>query len=305
MATELFLADGGIETSLIFHQGIELPDFAAFVLLRDEAGRAALRAYFEPFLELACERGAGFVLDVPMWRASPDWGARLGYSAEQLAAANRAGIAFAMQLRDEHPMPGPVVINGVAGPRGDGYVAGTRMTVAEAAAYHAPQLQAFADAGAELASALTLTYAEEAIGFVRAGVAAGLAVVVSFTVETDGRLPSGQSLRDAIEQVDAETDGAAEYFMVNCAHPTHFADALEEAGPWRERIGGIRANASRKSHAELDEAETLDDGDPADLAERYRELRERLPGLTLVGGCCGTDRRHIAAIAAALLDDDR
>jgi S-methylmethionine-dependent homocysteine/selenocysteine methylase len=174
------------------------------------------------------------------------------------------------------------------------------MTADDAAEYHGRQLQVFAEAGADLATAVTMTYAEEAEGIVAAARDAGLPVAISFTVETDGRLPSGQALPEAIEQVDAATDAAAAYFMVNCAHPTHFRQVLEQDGAWRERIRGIRANASRMSHAELDEAEQLDDGDPAELGAEYRELRERLPRLAVVGGCCGTDHRHVAAIADAL-----
>lgn len=296
----LFLADGGLETSLIFHAGLDLPAFAAFPLLEDEAGRAALRAYFEPYLALAAEHEAGLVLDTVTWRANPDWGEQLGYDAAALDAANRAAVAFARALARDLPDWVPVVVDGVVGPRGDGYVAGELMSAADAERYHAPQLAAFAAAGADMASAVTMTYAEEAVGIARAAGAVGLPAAVSFTVETDGRLPSGQPLGEAIEQVDAATDGAAAYFMVNCAHPTHFDAVLADGGAWRERVRGIRANASRMSHAELDEAEQLDAGDPAELGEQYRALREHLPALRVVGGCCGTDARHVAAIAAAL-----
>ena len=296
-----FITDGGLETSLIFRQGIELPEFAAFTLLDDEAGRDALRAYFRPYLALARERGVGIVLDTPTWRANPDWGAQLGYDAAALAHANRAAVELVRQLGEAAHTGHPVIVAGGVGPRGDGYVAHERMTAWQAAAYHAPQLAAFADAGADVASALTLAYAEEAIGYVQAATAAGLPAVASFTVETDGRLPSGQPLRAAIEQVDEGTGGAATYFMVNCAHPTHFAPALEEPGAWRERIRGVRANASARSHEELDADETLDDGDPLELAARYAELRERLPWLAVLGGCCGTDERHVAAICDAVL----
>ncbi len=298
----LLLTDGGLETSLIFHQGLDLPCFAAFTLLDDEAGRAALRAYYAPYLALAAEHGVGFVLDTPTWRANPDWATRLGYAPDALDAANRAAVAFVRALAAETPGAAPIVISGAMGPRGDGYVAESLMTAGAAGEYHGRQLGAFADAGADMASAVTMTYAEEAIGIVRAAQAAGLPVAISFTVETDGRLPSGQALADAIEQVDAEPDGAAAYFMVTGAHPTHFEDVLDDDGPWRERIRGVRANASRMSHAELDEAEELDDGDPAELGAQYAALRARLPRLSVVGGCCGTDDRHVAAISAALLD---
>jgi homocysteine S-methyltransferase len=296
----LFLADGGLETSLIFHQGLDLPCFAAFVLLDDETGRAALRAYFEPYLQLAAERGVGITIDTPTWRANPDWGLELGYAPEALDAVNRTAVAFARELRDELPDDVPAVVNGVVGPRGDGYVVGQLMTADAAAGYHGRQLEVFAEAGADMATAVTMAYAEEAEGVVAAAERAGLPVAISFTVETDGRLPSGQSLREAVEQVDAANGSGAAYFMVNCAHPTHFERVLAEDGAWRERIVGIRANASRVGHAGLDEAEQLDD-DPTELAEQYRALRNRLPRLAVVGGCCGTDHRHVGAIRDALL----
>jgi len=291
-----FITDGGMETTLIFHEGLELPHFASFVLLEDEDGLRALREYFEPYVEIAREAGDGIALDTPTWRANPDWGERLGYSADALADVNRRGVRLLEQLRDEANGRPQVVICGCIGPRGDGYQVDEKMTAEEAQRYHSPQVEVFAETAADLVGALTMTYAEEAIGIVRAAQAPGIPAAVSFTVETDGRLPSGQPLREAIEQVDAETDGAAAYFMINCAHPTHFVDVLEPGAPSLERIRGLRANASTMSHAELDEAEELDAGDPADLARRYAELRERLPNLNVVGGCCGTDHRHIREI---------
>jgi S-methylmethionine-dependent homocysteine/selenocysteine methylase len=236
------------------------------------------------------------VLDTPTWRANPDWGERLGYSPDALADVDRRGVRFLEELREEAGEQPPILIAGCIGPRGDGYQVGETMTAEEAERYHSPQVAVFADTSADLVSALTMTYAEEAIGIVRAASAAGVPAAASFTVETDGRLPSGQPLREAIEQVDAGTDGAAAYFMINCAHPTHFADVLEPDAPALERIRGLRANASTMSHAELDEAEELDAGDPVDLARRYGELRQRLPNLNVVGGCCGTDHRHIREI---------
>jgi S-methylmethionine-dependent homocysteine/selenocysteine methylase len=291
-----FITDGGMETTLIFHQGLELPHFASFVLLDDEEGVRALLEYFRPYVEIARDAGVGIALDTPTWRANLDWGERLGYSPEALADVNRRGVRLLEQLREEADGRPRIVICGCVCPRGDGYQMSETMTAEEAERYHSPQVEVFAETAAELVSALTMTYAEEATGIVRAARAVGIPSAVSFTVETDGRLPSGQPLREAIEQVDAETDGAAAYFMINCAHPTHFADVLEPGAPALERIRGLRANASTMSHAELDEAEELDDGDPVDLARRYAELRERLPNLNVVGGCCGTDHRHISEI---------
>ena len=289
------LTDGGLETSLLFHEGLDLPCFAAFPLLADEDGRAALRRYFEPFLDTAQELGLPFVLDTPTWRANPDWGERLGYSPEQLAAVNADAVAFARELATGRSA---VTINGVLGPRGDGYVVGETMSADAATAYHAWQVGALRAAGAERITAVTLSYPDEAIGVVRAAAAAGLPVVVSFTVETDGRLPDGTSVAEAVERVDAATGSAAEFFMLNCAHPTHIAAGLG-GDPALRRIGGLRVNASKLSHAELDEAEELDEGDPVALGRDNAALRELLPSVRLLGGCCGTDHRHVGAIVAA------
>ena len=170
------------------------------------------------------------------------------------------------------------------------------MTPGAAEAYHAPQIAAFAEAGADLVTAMTLNYVEEAVGVARAATAHAMPVVIAFTLETDGRLPTGQSLGDAITAVDAATGGAPAYYMINCAHPSHFAHVLPEDAPWLERLRGLRANASTRSHAELDQAPDLDDGDPDALGQDYARLRRHLPGLTVLGGCCGTDHRHVAAI---------
>ncbi|HET7648449.1 MAG TPA: homocysteine S-methyltransferase family protein [Gaiellaceae bacterium] len=290
------LTDGGLETTLIFHDGFDLPHFAAFTLLADEAGRKAIASYYDAYLAVAEEHDLPITLDTATWRASSDWGARLGYSSEQLAEANRAAVAAVRAAIERRPAR--AVVSGAVGPRGDGYVAGERMTADEARDYHGAQIDVLAGAGADLVSALTLTYADEATGIARAAAEAGVPAVISFTVETDGRLPSTQPLADAIAQVEEATGGSPAYYMVNCAHPTHFAHVLDGAEPL-ERIRGVRANASSKSHAELDEAETLDEGNPAELAEQYRALAPRLPNLTVVGGCCGTDERHIDAICAA------
>ena len=291
----LTLTDGGLETVLLFHRGFDLPCFASFPLLEHEEGRAALRSYFESFLDEAQDKGLPFVLDTATWRANPDWGTQLGYGADDLARANRRATDFARELalgRSE------ITVNGVLGPRGDGYVVGERMSSAEAAEYHAWQIDVLQDAGVERITALTLSYPEEAIGIVQAAAARGLPVVPSFTVETDGRLPAGTTVAEAIEQVDEATGAAAEFFMINCAHPLHIAAGLDGASALG-RIGGLRLNASALSHAELDEAEELDEGDPAALARGCVALRDVLPSIRMVGGCCGTDHRHVARIVAA------
>jgi homocysteine S-methyltransferase len=296
-----FIGDGGLETSMIFERGIELPEFASFQLLDDERGRAALRDYYSGYLDLAAAHGVGFTLDTPTWRASRNWGERLGRPAREIADLNRAAVEFALALREERAAAAPIAVCGTIGPEGDAYRPARHLGPDEAAAYHAAQVEALVAAGVDMVSAYTLSYVEEAIGIVRAAAASGTDVSISFTVETDGRLPDGTPLAEAVERLDAETDAAAAYLMLNCAHPSHFAAELEAGGAWRERIAGIRANASRRSHAELDSSPDLDCGDPDELAREYRDLIEALPWLSVLGGCCGTDARHVGAICGACL----
>jgi homocysteine S-methyltransferase len=290
-----------METDLIFNRGVELPEFAAFVLLEDAAGTRALLDYYEGFYSIASEHELGLILDTPTWRANRDWGERLGYDAARLDDANRRWVDIVAELRASWDPAGPIVLDGLIGPRGDGYVPGEQMSADEAADYHSEQIATFADTPVDMVSVLTMNYAEEAVGIALAAAEHRLPAAISFTVETDGRLATGQPLGEAIDQVETETGAAPAYFMVNCAHPTHFERVLADAGPWRERILGIRANASTMSHAELDEAEELDAGDPVALAAGYERLRAHLPNLSVVGGCCGTDRRHVAAVCERLL----
>lgn len=297
LSDSLFLTDGGLETTLIFHEGTPLPCFAAFTLLRDEAGTAALERYFARYAALARSENVGLVLESPTWRANPDWASKLGYTEASLADANRRAIALLARVRAAYEAPAtPIVISGNLGPRGDGYRADTRMSADEARAYHQPQIETFAATEADMVAAFTINYVEEAIGAIRAAKACEMPVAISFTLETDGRLPSGESLRDAIERVDDATNTYAAYFMINCAHPSHFVATLSAEGTWRERIRGVRANASKRSHAELDEADDLDDGDPDELGRDYVSLRRVLPRMSVVGGCCGTDERHIGRL---------
>jgi S-methylmethionine-dependent homocysteine/selenocysteine methylase len=291
----LAVTDGGLETCMVFHERLDLPCFAAFPLLEDERGREALARYFGSFLDIAREHGLPFVIDTATWRANPDWGRQLGYDAGALDAANARAVTFANEAAAGYV---DVTINGVLGPRGDGYVVGAAMTSDEAAQYHSWQIAALRRAGAQRISAVTMTYPDEAIGIVQAAKAEGLPVVPSFTVETDGRLPDGTSIADAIDQVDAATEAAADFFMINCAHPTHIGAGLHDAQD-HPRIGALRVNASKLSHAELDEAEELDEGDPVALGHDNAALRTKLSGIQMLGGCCGTDHRHVAQMIAA------
>jgi S-methylmethionine-dependent homocysteine/selenocysteine methylase len=301
----LFLTDGGLETTLIFHDGIELPMFASFDLLKTTEGTAVIRAYYERYIAIAKRNCTGFVLEGATWRASPDWGDKLGYSRAQLAEVNRAAVKLMAELRSKHESAQtPMVISANIGPRGDGYKIDKAMTAAGAEDYHGWQVSVFRDAEADLVSAFTINYAEEGIGVARACKRAGMPSVISFTVETDGNLPSGQTIRDAIEQTDRETGNAPAYYMLNCAYPTHFADALRKGEAWTARLRGLRANASTRSHAELDAAPDLDTGDPMDLGRRYGALRRQFGHFTVLGGCCGTDHRHVEQISLACVPVD-
>ncbi|NIR31930.1 MAG: homocysteine S-methyltransferase [Gammaproteobacteria bacterium] len=295
----LFLTDGGIETTLIFHEGLDLPHFAAFDLLKEERGTETLRRYFARHASIARRNGAGFILESATWRASPDWGDKLGYSARALTDANRRAIDLLVELREElETDTSPMVISGCVGPRGDGYDPGAIMTAKEAETYHAAQIGVFSETAADQVTAITMTNTNEAIGVAHAARGVDLPVVISFTVETDGKLPSGQPLKEAIEEVDAATGRWPAYYMINCAHPTHFQNVLENAA-WIKRLRGLRANASKRSHAELDEAPDLDDGDPVELGAEYAEILGRFPWINVLGGCCGTDHRHIEQICGA------
>ncbi|MCP3802623.1 homocysteine S-methyltransferase family protein [Allokutzneria sp. A3M-2-11 16] len=291
----ILLTDSGLETDLIFNEGVDLPDFAAFPLLAHAEGRQRLRAYFLRHIAVARRAGTGFVLEAPTWRANPDWAARLGYDEAALATANRNAVELLADLCEAFEGT-EMLISGCVGPRGDGYRPDAVMTAEQAQSYHQPQVDTFAEAGVDMITAMTMTTVAEGLGIARAAARAGLPPVVSFTVETDGNLPDGTALAEAIAAVDADTPPA--YFMINCAHPDHFAGQLN--GEWTARVRGVRANASRRSHAELDEATELDAGDPAELADDYARLRELLPNLSVLGGCCGTDVRHVSAIAETL-----
>jgi len=303
LAGDFFMTDGGIETTLIFLEGQNLPHFAAFHLFKTPEGESVLRKYFLTYAELAKRFNTGLVLETATWRANPDWGEKLDYSKDTLAEANRKAVRLIEEIRSEYETPKtPIVISGCVGPRGDGYLADRAMSDKQAEDYHRTQIETFAGTAADLVTAITMNYAEEAVGLARAAKQANMPVVISFTVETDGRLPTGQSLGDAIKQVDDATSGYPAYFMINCAHPSHFDQVVGGGEPWVERIRGLRANASRMSHAELNEAPALDAGVPSDLGQEYAGLRnQQLKHLNVMGGCCGTDHRHIEHIASACL----
>lgn len=299
-SNQLFLTDGGLETTLVFLQGFELPCFAAFHLLNDEEGYTALHNYYLRYLNIAKDYKTGFILESPTWRANPDWIQKLGYPDTAIETINVKAVQLLteMKVTYEDEITG-LVISGCIGPRGDGYKPENKMTVEAAQDYHAAQIEVFSRTPVDLVTAITMNYVEEAIGIARAAGSVQLPVVISFTVETDGKLPTGMSLKEAIMQVDEKAPTPPLYYMINCAHPTHFSSALEAGRneTWTSRIRGIRANASCRSHAELDEASELDRGNPEELSLAHKHLKILFPQLNVFGGCCGTDEEHVLAIA--------
>ena len=302
LSGEVFLTDSGLETDLIFNEGFDLPEFASFVLVDDARGRAALEGYFRRHADIAMQHGCGVILEAPTWRASRDWGSRIGYPAAELRRVNESAASLLSQVRGEYrdAARSPVVVSGCIGPRADAYRPAERMGEGEAEDYHSEQIAILAATEVDLVHAMTITYAAEAIGIARAAAGAGIPAAISFTTETDGRLPDGTSLADAVAAVEAATSGAPVYYGVNCAHPSHFASALP-SDPIGARLRSVRANASRMSHAELDESPALDAGDPLELVGDYLRLHAQHPSISILGGCCGTDARHMQAIADAFL----
>lgn len=299
LSGDICLTDGGLETTLVFHEGIDLPEFAAFDLLKNESGQNTLINYLHPYIQIAKKYEFGFILESATWRANHDWIKKIGYTEEEMIDINQRSIQLLSDVRRKNANDKTwMVISGCIGPRGDGYNPKFKMTEQEAENYHTTQIGIFHDTEVDLVTALTLNYIEEAVGITRAAQRLKIPVVISFTVETDGRLPSGETLKEAIERVDKSTENGPVYYMINCAHPTHFEKSLN-GDSWVERIKGIRANASIKSHEELDNSTELDAGNPQEFGQQYRTIRDKYNHINVLGGCCGTDHRHIEEICKA------
>lgn len=302
-SADLFLTDGGLETTLVFLEGFELPCFAAFDVLKSDKGYNAIKDYYRRYLDIAKAFKTGFILESPTWRASTDWMHTIGYPASAIRDVNEKAVQLLAELKEEYKSAiNNIILSGCIGPRGDGYRPENKMTADESQQYHSTQIEVFRQTPVDMLSAITMNSVDEAIGIAHAAETAGLPVVISFTVETNGKLPGGTSLQEAIDRVDKSVQQLPLYYMINCAHPAHFSSALK-AGKhegWTKRIKGIRANASCKSHAELDEATALDRGNPQELGRENKELKETFSQLNVFGGCCGTDEEHVLAIAQQL-----
>ena len=295
---KFYLTEGGTETEVLYKHGFDLPEFAMFPLLDDPEATAVIRQMYRRYFAVAEEHGAGLLLIGHDYRASPDWGAKLGYSPEGLAEMQRKAMAFLDDLRRDYAgRVGDVYIAGCLGPRGDAYGTGGAITEDEAEAYHSVQLRTLKETPADMAIALTFNNIPEAIGAVRAAQALDMPIGVSLTLTAEGRLRSGPTLREAVETIDAGTDGAATWFGTNCEHPLEWADALADAGPWLERMRYFRPNAARMEKLALCTLGHLEDGDPEELGSQMGALAAALPRADILGGCCGTDERHLGAVA--------
>lgn len=297
---DIYLTEGGIETYIMYKKGFELQNFSLFHLLNDDVAAAEIKEYLRKVMAVAERNDVGLIMCGPLYRASRDWGDLLGYSTEELAAVNHRCIEMFEELASESKLARDrILFSGVVGPRGDAYNLNTSITADEAEAYHSEQIATLDRAGADFITGLTLNSAEEAIGIARAAKAVGIPVVISFTLDKQGELRPGQTLRKAIAHVDDATESAPAYYMINCTHPIDFAPAFEP-GDWTKRLGGIRPNASSLAKGVLCKLGHLEEGDPAELGQQMAELARRYPHLSVWGGCCGTDDAHLDEICRSV-----
>jgi len=300
---QLFLTDDGIETEIMYKWGFELPHFAMYPLLDNPDAMAAMRGMYRRYLDVVARHRLSALMGGLDYRASPDWGALLGYSREGLAEANLRSIAFLRELAAEYADDiAQILIAGYVGPRGDAYKVNRTITAPEAEDYHAAQLATLREADVDLAWALTFNNIPEAIGVARAAAGIGVPLAISFTLDGASRLSSGPSLAEAIETVEAATGAAAPaFYTLNCSHPLEFEPALSTQGDWIERVRGFRPNASKMDKIALCKLGHLEEGDPVELGRLMGALARRYPHMDVWGGCCGTGDVHLDEIARNLV----
>lgn len=298
LENKFYLTAGGTETEILYKWGYELPEFAMFTLLDDEEANECVRNMYRRYFEVAAKNNTGLVIEGHDYRASPDWAGKLGISLENLAEIQHRIINFLTDLKTEFDgKVSDVVITGGIGPRGDAYGTGGNISEAEAEDYHSVQLSTLKDTDADMAVALTFNNIPEAVGIVRAATKIGIPIGISLTLNTESRLSSGPSLREAIEAIDENTDEGAAWYGTNCSHPLEFEPAISEEGAWRQRLRLIRPNAAKMEKISLCKLGHLEDGDPIELGAQMGDVASRFPSVDIIGGCCGTDERHLNEIA--------
>lgn len=297
----LYLTEGGQETELMYKHGHDLPEFALYPMLDDPAAVSDLTDMYRRYLTVAAEHGFVPLMGGLDYRASPDWGAKLGYSLPQLAEFQLRSLDFLCSVAEPFRADLPeVLVAGVVGPRGDAYGHEHTMDADEAEDYHGVQLATLRQAEVDLVSGLTFADVPEAVGLARAAASAGLPLSVSFMVDRTGRLTTGSTLKDAVEAVDEQAGASRpDFYGINCSHPSELEAALVP-GPWLERLRMLRPNASPADKQELCEIGHLESGDPAELGDQLAALGERLPQVDVWGGCCGTWDDHLRALAQRL-----
>ncbi len=299
----LFLTEAGIETTMMYKKDWEFRHFCLFELLQNDRFVDDLRTYHTGLIEVAVEHKVGHLLDGVHYRASPDWGALLGMSEQQLADLTAKGIEIYSELSQEYATEDtPIPVGCCIGPRGDAYNADLVMSAEEAEEYHSVQIATAKSAGADFISALTFNHIEEAIGITRAASAAEIPIIMSFSLGREAVLKTGPTIGDAIEAVEVATDRAPLFYMINCNHPIDFAPAIAAPGRWIDRLKGVRPNASSLDHGILCKLGHLEEGDPIELGQQMGDLARRFPQLNVFGGCCGTDRPHMEQIAKNVLN---
>ncbi len=291
-----YLVYAGTGTDLIFNHGLELPGFASFPLLEQPDTRAILASQMQALVDLASEMNVGCILDAPTWMANADRAAPLGYDAERLVEVNKDAVGLMEDVRRAAARE-DVLVSACIGPRFDPYADIPPISVEDARQYHAAQMRSLKGTTVDLVTAYTFNRPREAAGCILAARDANLPIIMSLVVETDGCLSDGTKLVDAIDEIDGVTASTAMFFMVNCAHPTHFSGVFGN----HPRLRGMVANASSCSHAELDEADELDDGDPVELGSQIAEIARQNPSVQVIGGCCGTDMRHLKSMVSELV----
>lgn len=295
---ELFLTEGGTETEVMFKWGFELPQFAMYPLLDNPEAVRVLQDMYRRYLAVAAKHRMSMLLGGLDYRASPDWGGLLGYSAEGLADMQHRSIEFLRDVARAHGSDVPrILIGGLIGPRGDAYELNRTITADEAEEYHAVQLQTLRAAQVEFACAMTFNNVEEAIGVTRAARRIGVPLIMSLSTEGGGNLASGPSIGEAITRIDSETGGGPACYALNCSHPEEFAHTLTDE-PWVQRLRGFRPNAAKMEKIALCKLGHLEEGDPQDLGRRMGALAERFPHMDVWGGCCGTGDVHLDEIAS-------
>lgn len=300
------ITDGGIETRIMFETNLSMdPELQVAALVPDPDGAAALRSIYESYIKAAGEFGLPIVIGTPTFRASLNFARRAGHGGEEsVRELNVGAVRLLRQLREDSDHR-PIFIAGVIGPSGDAYTPGDALGAPEAAAYHRLQTEVLAEEGVEFLFAPTFPAVDEALGVAMAMGRSGLPYVVSFVLDTAGRVLDGTPLTAAIERIDNEALPPPLYYSISCVYPDVAARALEDAARDSKtlvgRIAELKANGSPLGTDELVRLDHIEATPPEPFAELLWSLHESHPVLRVIGGCCGTDDRHIRALAERMV----